>query len=218
MQTISLRAIRKTGSKFTIRSSGHHSNAGFTSVDKSGVVIDVRNLKSMSVSDNNVVHVGAGCTFGEIYDFVEKNDLSVMGVRNLDVSPSGFLLGGNIMHANAKENADLYFVLKGGGPNYGIVTRFDLQAYPMIQTQYTVNLYDPSDYVNILQATVDVQEAMEKDPKIGLFVNFQSAYVAVGLLYADSPAERPGAFEPFFGLKSLIQAGVPTTNGTIKSL
>ncbi len=88
----------------------------------------------------------------------------------------------------------------------------------MIATQYTVNLYDPSDYVNILLATVKVQEAMETDPKIGLFVNFQPGFVAVGLLYADAPAERPKAFDPFFNLKSLINGGVPTTNGTIKSL
>jgi hypothetical protein len=32
---------------------------------------------------------------------------------------------------------------------------------------------------------------MEQDPKIGLFVNFQGAAVAVGLLYADIPAEPP---------------------------
>ncbi|KAI1779059.1 6-hydroxy-D-nicotine oxidase [Hypoxylon cercidicola] len=194
---------------FAVRSSGHHSNAGFNSVNNSGVVIDVRNIKSLSVGDNDVVRVGAGCTSGEIYDFAEKNNLSVMGV---------VLADGRIINANPQENADLYLVLKGGGPNYGIVTRFDLQAYPTISTQYTVNLHNPSDYANILEATVKVQEAMEKDPKISLFVSFQSGFVAVGLLYADSPAERPKAFDPFFNLKSLINTAVPTTNGTIKSL
>lgn len=100
----------------------------------------------------------------------------------------------------------------------GVVTRFDLQTYPLIPTQYTINIYDVSDYAAILRAAVDVQEAMETDPKIGLFVNVRSTYVAVGLLYADIPSERPKAFDSFFNLKSLIKAAVPTTNGTIYSL
>lgn len=33
------------------------------------------------------------------------------------------------MNANAGENTDLFQVLKGGGPNFGIVTRFDVQAF-----------------------------------------------------------------------------------------
>lgn len=95
------------------------------------------------------------------------------------------------------------------------MTRFDLQAYPLIATQYTVSLYDPSDDINILDATVKVQEAMEVNPKIGLLVNVKSSDVAVGLLYADAPAERPEAFDTFFNLKSPINTGVPTINGTI---
>ncbi|KAI5923883.1 hypothetical protein F4810DRAFT_152510 [Camillea tinctor] len=45
----------------------------------------------------------------------------------------------------------------------GIVTRFDIQTYSQIKTQYTVNVYDPSDYVNIMRAMTELQEAMEAD-------------------------------------------------------
>lgn len=100
----------------------------------------------------------------------------------------------------------------------GIVTRFDLETYPLIRTNYAVNLYSPDDYVNILQATVKVQKTMEIDPKIGLFVSFNPAYVAVGLLYADISANMPNVFEPFLNLRSLISNAVPWTDGTIKSL
>lgn len=48
----------------------------------------------MSVGDDQIVCVGVGCTFGETCDVVEKNSLSVMGARNLNVSASGLLLGG----------------------------------------------------------------------------------------------------------------------------
>ena len=92
-----------------------------------------------------------------------------------------------------------------------------METYPTIRTKYAVNVYDPTDYVNILQATVAVQESMESDPKIGLFVSFNPTYVSVGLLYADAPAEIPQAFEPFLKLKSLISEAVPWTSGTLKS-
>jgi hypothetical protein len=64
---------------------------------------------------------------------------------------------------------------------------------------YAVHLYDPANYVNILKATVQVQESMESDPKIGLFVSFNPTFVAVGLLYADASAEVPAAFKSFRG-------------------
>ncbi|KAK7952974.1 6-hydroxy-D-nicotine oxidase [Apiospora saccharicola] len=59
---------------------------------------------------------------------------------------------------------------------------------------------------------------METDPKIGLFVSFNPTFVAVGLLYANSPAEIPAVFKPFLDLKSLVNAVVPWTEGTVKSL
>lgn len=81
------------------------------------------------------------------------------------------LADSTIVNANKATNSDLHCALKGGGCNFGgstplsgisktmaqmlmekpgIVTRFDLQTYPTIKVQYTMNLYDPSDYVNIL--------------------------------------------------------------------
>lgn len=98
------------------------------------------------------------------------------------------------------------------------MTRFDLATHPLINIQYTINLYNPSDYANIIDATVQVQDAMEKDSKIGFFTNFNDGFVAVGLLYADTPAESPKAFDPFLKLESLMQTVLPKSNGTIFSL
>lgn len=98
------------------------------------------------------------------------------------------------------------------------MTRFDLETHPLINVQYTISLYNPEDYVEIIKATVSVQEAMEDDSKIGLFTNFNNGFVAVGLFYADKPTERPPAFEPFDNLTSLITTALPTTSGTLLSL
>jgi hypothetical protein len=98
------------------------------------------------------------------------------------------------------------------------VTRFDLETHPLINVQYTINLYNPEDYVEIIKATIAVQKAMENDPRIGLFTNFNQGLVAVGLLYGDNPTERPPAFEPFYNLTSLMTTVLPATNGTLLSL
>ena len=98
------------------------------------------------------------------------------------------------------------------------MTRFDITTYPLINTQYTINLYSDSDVPAILDATVEVQRAMETDPKIGYFVSLSVGIAFVGLLYADTPAEPPAVFEPFFKLPGLLSSMVPTSNGTILSL
>lgn len=98
------------------------------------------------------------------------------------------------------------------------MTRFDLQTYPLIPAQYAINLYKPDDYLNISKATVSVQNAMEKDPKLGVFTNFNQGFTAVGLCYADYLKEDHEAFKPFHELDSLMMNACPKTDGTLLSL
>lgn len=97
------------------------------------------------------------------------------------------------------------------------MTRFDLETYPLIKAQYAINVYKVDDFRAINQATVEVQNAMEHDPKIGFFTNFNPGAVAVGFLYADQPDEQPKAFHAFDKLEKLTTV-VPKTNGTLLSL
>ena len=59
---------------------------------------------------------------------------------------------------------------------------------------------------------------MEKDPKIGFFLNVNPGVIIAGLLYADWPSKYPQAFQPFMDLNSSWGPYVPVTNGTIASL
>ncbi|OJJ08590.1 hypothetical protein ASPVEDRAFT_156216 [Aspergillus versicolor CBS 583.65] len=247
-----LSIIKKTGCKFAIQTTGHNPNVGFSSADQTGVVLNLRRFKSIEIVhgsgsgsylDGAVARVGPGCTWGEVYAWLEESKLSVIGGRDQQVGLGGFLTGGGmgalpnlyglgadgvknfeillgdgrLVNANSSGNTDLYRALKGGGSNFGIVTRFDLETHPLIHLQYTINLYNPDGYIEINKATVAVQEAMETDPKLGLFTNFNQGFVAVGLLYGDTSIEHPAAFKPFDDL-SVISTVLPTTNGTLLSL
>ncbi|KAB8220466.1 6-hydroxy-D-nicotine oxidase [Aspergillus novoparasiticus] len=218
--TEALAIVKKTGPKFAIRTT-----------DETTIVLDIHQFQSKELTSDGVARVGSGNTWGEVYAWLEEQRLSAIGGRDQQVGLGGFLLGadsvrnfevlladGRLINANANENADLHRVLKGGGSNYGIVTRFDLEIHPLINDQYIINLYSPDDHIEINKATVAVQKAMEDDPNIGLFTNFNNGFVAVGLLYGVTPAEPPSAFESFYNLRSLMTTALPTTNGTLLSL
>ena len=79
-------------------------------------------------------------------------------------------------------------------------------------------MYNPADYQNVIKAYIEVQEAMEEDHNIGLFINVRRDFIAVGIFYADWPAEFPAVFDPLVKLDSLLAAAVPTSNGTFSTL
>ncbi|GAB1318345.1 hypothetical protein MFIFM68171_08555 [Madurella fahalii] len=187
-----LAIVKETGAKFALRATGHNPNPGFSSAGDTGIVLDLRGLESRDFGPDGIAMVGAGNTFGEVYAWLAEHGRSAISGRDEQVGVAGFLLGGGmgafpnlhgfgadgiknaevvladgrVVNANAKENSDLYRAIKGGSSNFGIVTRFDLQTYPLIRAQYTINLYNPKDYVGIIDATIKVQEAMEEDSKI----------------------------------------------------
>ncbi|KAI0470314.1 FAD-binding domain-containing protein [Xylaria cf. heliscus] len=241
---ITLKLVTVLGSRFAVRGGGHNPNAGFASVDGSGVLLDLRNLDTLSLGNDSIIQVGPGKTWEEIYAYGESKGVSVIGGRHGTVGVSGYLLGGGlaffpglygiavdsvqnfqivtgdskIINANSKENRDLFRALKGGGANFGIVTRFDIEVHPLIEAQYTINVYNASDYDGLLNATANLQNAMESDNKIGFFVNVNRNTMTVGLLYAEHTAQLPGVFDEFMSRDSLLVSFVPTTNGTVGDL
>lgn len=92
-----LSVIKATKSKFAIRSAGHNANPGFSSVATSmaGFVLDLRGLKSKVLDKSaGIAHIGAGNNWAEVFTWLEKENLSVIGSREGRVGVSGFILGG----------------------------------------------------------------------------------------------------------------------------
>ena len=60
---------------------------------------------------------------------------------------------GQVLNVNAQSHADLYWALKGGGQaNYGIVTRFDLEVFPLIDIYGGTIVQDPAHVPQLVQA------------------------------------------------------------------
>lgn len=121
------------------------------------MTIDLSHLNSTSYNgETNTASIGPGGKWQNVYAELIKYGITVTGGRDGDVGVGGFLLGGGnsyysgrmgfgcdsvvnfevvlangtIINANQTTNADLWQALKGGSSNFGIVTRFDMEALP----------------------------------------------------------------------------------------
>jgi FAD/FMN-containing dehydrogenase len=147
---------RQNDLRVAIRGGGHN-GPGLGSVDD-GLMIDMSMMKGVRVDPTaHTVRVGPGCTQGDVdhathvYGLaVPAGIVSTTGIAGLTLGGgTGYLTrkhgltidnlleadvvlaDGRIVTANKSENADLYWGLRGGGGNFGIVTSFLFQAHPV---------------------------------------------------------------------------------------
>jgi FAD/FMN-containing dehydrogenase len=139
-----------------VRAGGH--NIAGSSVCDFGVVIDVSRMKSIEVdAAGRVARAQAGLNLGEFDAATQAFGLATtMGV-NSDTGIAGLTLGGGfgklgrkhgltcdnllaaeivtadgrLLRASASENADLFWAIRGGGGNFGIVTTFEYRLFPV---------------------------------------------------------------------------------------
>ena len=147
---------REEGLPLAIRGGGHN-GPGLGSVD-GGLVIDLSGLRSVRVDPaNRTVRVDAGCTSGDVDHATHPFGLAVpfgivstTGVAGLTLGGgTGYLTrrfgltidslleadvvlaDGSFVKASSGENPDLFWALRGGGGNFGVVTSFLFRGHPV---------------------------------------------------------------------------------------
>jgi FAD/FMN-containing dehydrogenase len=149
---------RESGLELAIRSGGH-STAGH-SVSEGGIVLDLSNMKDLQFdTESRTAWAEAGLTAGEFTTAAATHGLAVGFGDTGSVGIGGITLGGGIgflvrkhgltidnllaaeivtadgqlRHADPEHHPDLFWAIRGGGGNFGVVTRFKFQLHEVNQ-------------------------------------------------------------------------------------
>jgi FAD/FMN-containing dehydrogenase len=188
---------REHGLLVAIRGGGHN-GPGLGSCDD-GLVIDLSRLKGVRVDPAaRTVRVEPGCTQGDVehaaHTFglaVPAGIVSTTGVAGLTLGGgTGYLsrahgltidnlieadvvlADGRFVTANEKENADLFWALRGGGGNFGVVTSFLFRAHPVRNVYAGPIFWELKDAKKVMQV---YRDALAKLPvELGLFVGLKT--------------------------------------------
>jgi FAD/FMN-containing dehydrogenase len=158
---VAVRFAREEGMLLAVRGGGHNV-AGFGTCD-GGLVIDLSQMKKVEVDPKTrVAKAQPGLTWAEFDKATQAHGLATTGGLVSTTGIAGFTLGGGIgwlvrkygltidnllsvkmvmadgtkLRASHTENPDLFWGIKGGGGNFGIVTEFEYQLHEIGQTVF----------------------------------------------------------------------------------
>jgi FAD/FMN-containing dehydrogenase len=161
---------RSEGLEVAVRG-GSHSIPGFSTVE-GGIVIDLSPMKGIEVDAGGRTAVAeGGVIWGELDAATQEHGLATTGGLVSTTGVAGFTLGGGIgwlmrkhglacdslrsaevvtadgqvLTASATENPDLFWALRGGGGNFGVVTSFEFDLHPVGPTVTAGPVFYPGD-------------------------------------------------------------------------
>src|SRR5947209_3471422 len=170
-------AARASGLRPSVRCGGH--SVWGAAVSDGGLTIDLGGLREVTVdTERQLVHAGGGCLLGDVDAATAPHGLVVPAGIMSETGVAGLALGGGIgwfsrkhgmtcdqfaslevvlasgevLEVSADEHPELFWALRGGGGNFGVVTRFTFRAQdfgPMMRIG--VSLYQPDDAAEALR-------------------------------------------------------------------
>lgn len=129
----------------------------------------------LSSGDFGGVGVGGLATAGGIGYFARKHGLTLDHVQAAEV----VLADGSLVRADRENNADLFWALRGAGGNFGVVTAFEMDAYPVRNVVFAQITYDLSDPESVLPRWAERVQAAPRE---------LTSFLAMGPARSGSPA------------------------------
>ena len=160
---------------------GGHSLAGFSTCE-GGLVIDLSRLRDISVDERaKRARFGGGCLLGTIDAATQSVGLAFPSGVVSHTGAAGLVLGGgtgwlnrlyglscdnvegftlvvadgSLVRASAKRNPDLFWALRGGGGNFGVVTEFEVRLHPVTSVVFGAGYCAGDDLAAIVRCWSD---------------------------------------------------------------
>ena len=166
----------------SVRGGGH--NVAGTAVVDDGLVLDLSAMRGVYVQEpERIVRVQGGATWGDVDAVTAPLGLATPGGVVSETGVAGLALSGGVSHqrrrdgmtidnlvaaevvladgrrvrASADEHPDLFWALRGGGGNFGVVTAFELRLHPLGPEVFFLNVaYPLEDARQVFSAWRDV--------------------------------------------------------------
>lgn len=197
-----LRTAADEGVGVVVRSGGHGGGA----FESSGViVIELSRFTGIEV-DGSRVQIGAGAVWGDVATALAPHGLALSSGDTKSVGVGGLTLGGgvgwmvrehglaidslveaevvlpsgDIVTASTSENSELFWALRGGGGNFGVVTTFVFEAHPLDGVVFGTLDVDPAELPAALRGWRDVMRTAPEQ--------FESTFLAMPAMGPEMPA------------------------------
>ncbi|KAF8492578.1 hypothetical protein F5888DRAFT_1857925, partial [Russula emetica] len=225
-----LRILGSSRTPFAVKGGGHATNPGFSST--SGIEIVMTRFNETKVDFTcGTVEVGAGLTWDQVYATLEPTGVNVVGGRIPGVGVAGLTLGGGysfktsqygltvdniarfelvlpngtITNVTSKDE-DLWFGLRGGMNNFGIVTKFVLESHPQTDVWGGLRSYNESQLDAIKKALFKYDQNNDTKAASGVSLTYSSDPVCSLLVtvffFYDAPTPS-GVFDELLAIPAI---------------
>ncbi|TDL24025.1 FAD-binding domain-containing protein [Rickenella mellea] len=210
-----------------VKGGGHAFNRGFSST--TGIQISMARFNTASYNQaSNTVTAGTGMTWDQLYAILEPLEVMVTGGRIPGVGISGLSLGGGyswqtnqfgltidtivafdivlptgkFVHVTNDTQADIFFALKGGLNNFGVVTSITYEAHPQTLVYAGAITYTTNDAIDQLALAVEHFDLHNTDLKaqmVPIYIYAGQLSAELVIIY-DAPTPPSGVFDAFFNI------------------
>lgn len=238
--SLAVLALQVAQCKFAVKNGGHAAFEGASNIE-GGMTIDLANLNEVTVrTDHASTAVGAGNVWYDVYRMLQHMEprLSVVGGRVAAIGVGGLSLGGGISFFSGRYGwacdnvnnyeivladgsirevsysspySDLYWALRGGGNNFGIVTRFDLMTLPQgdLWAGSETFIYTPQTAAAINDAFYYLGENAPSDPYAQVILAYAYAqaldtYIIASDLQYGKPVPNPPILQNFTAVQGAV--------------
>ncbi|KAL7284766.1 hypothetical protein ACG7TL_002073 [Trametes sanguinea] len=231
-----LRIVGTNKTPFAVKGGGHAMNPHYSST--TGVQISMARFNEVNYDANaNTAQVGAGLIWDDVYAALEPHAAGAVGGRVSGIGVAGFSLGGGyswktnqyglaidnlsgleIVLANGTTldvsqnmHPDLFWGLKGGFNNFGVVTGFSLTTHPQRDVWGGVLIITADQLDAVNAANVQFSQTVT-DPKaqvIPSYAHAQGQLVMSLQLFYDSSTPPSGIFDAYLAIPS-VQKDIKT--------